>query len=88
VIAPLHVQATAALTGRVVGRGIDAALGQSIVFSLQNRHSDAARVFRDAVSQMPPGPAGGQFPVEPIVNPLARPDVWSDVLANIRLRAI
>ncbi len=86
-IAPLHVQATAALKGQVVGHGMDAALGQAIVFTLQNRHADAARIYRDGAAQMPPGPAGCLLPVEPILNPLARRDIWSDALAVIRARA-
>jgi DNA-binding winged helix-turn-helix (wHTH) protein/Tfp pilus assembly protein PilF len=66
---------------------MDAALSEAIVLARGNRHADAARVYREAVAQMPPGPAGWLLPVEPLLHPLAHREIWADALAMIRIRA-
>ena len=86
---PLHVSATAALHGKVpsVVTGMDAAIGESIILELRNRHADAAHVYYEGLSKAPPGPAGYLLPVEPILNARARREIWAEVLALVRVRA-
>lgn len=88
-IAPCHVSAAAALRGQVLSSSTasDAFVGRAIALVRAERHADAARVYREAVSQAPPGPAGWLLPVEPLLNPRARPDIWAETLALVRLRA-
>ena len=66
---------------------MDAATGAAIVFSRGNRHAEAARVYREAVTQAPPGLAGWLLPVEPVLNPPAHGEILSDVLTLIAVRA-
>jgi DNA-binding winged helix-turn-helix (wHTH) protein/Tfp pilus assembly protein PilF len=89
-IAPRHVSATAALRGDVPTRVsmMDSAIGRAIVLARGNRHAEAASVYRDAIAQAPPGSAGWQLPVEPLINPLSHQEHWADALAMIRRRAI
>ena len=100
IIAPGHIPAAAALRGEVptlTARGashggdslheVDVACGHAIVLVRGNRHADAARVVYDSLVHAKPGCAGWLLPVEPMINPLARMDVWAEVLALIRLRA-
>ena len=97
-VAPAHVAAGAILRGTVPaenaaqrtyhGRFMDRALAQAIVLWRGNRHADAARVYREFLVKAPPGSAGWSLPVEPLLNPLARPDDWGDVLAILRSRAL
>jgi len=88
-IAPRHVSATAALHREVppTASAIDAAIGQAIILARCQRHADAARVYSEAVAQAPPGSAGWQLPVEPLLNPLANVEVWGEALALVRMRA-
>ncbi len=88
-ISPGDVSASAALHGVVPSSAsrMESATGQAIVLARGNRHSDAARVYREAVTNAPPGFAGWMLAVEPMLNPLARREVWADVLALIRTRA-
>jgi tetratricopeptide (TPR) repeat protein len=88
-IAPGHAPAYAALHGKVPARArpIDAAMAQAIVLARGNRHGDAARVCREAVEQAPPGHDGWLLPVEPTLNARARPGIWADTLALVRVRA-
>ena len=88
-IAPHHVSAMAALRGTVPAsaRGFDASIGQAIVLARGNRHADAARVFREGLAHTPPGAAGWLLPVEPVLNPRARGELWAEALKAIRARA-
>ena len=88
-ISPGHVSALAALRGTVpaAARATDAFVGQAIVLARGNRHADAARVYHDAVAHTPPGAAGWQLPVEPMLNPRAHGELWAPALAVIRDRA-
>ena len=88
-IAPLHPSATAALRSEVPTSAspMEAAVGRAIILVHHERHVDAARVYREAVARAPRGSAGSLLPVEPTLNPHARPEVWADVLASIRARA-
>ena len=88
-IAPGHVEAHAALTGELLpsATGIRAAIGQSIILARGGCHEQAARVYHDAIAQEPRGSAGWLLPVEPMLNPLAHPDIWAPALALVRLRA-
>jgi DNA-binding winged helix-turn-helix (wHTH) protein len=88
-MAPFHVAAAAAVRGEVRSSAgpMDRALGEAIVLARSNRHQDAARVYREAVAGQPPGAAGWQLPVEPLLNPLGHAEEWADTLALIRVRA-
>jgi tetratricopeptide (TPR) repeat protein len=98
-IAPGHVSAAAALRAEAAAEAalradvpsssaaIDAAVGRAILLARANRHAEAARVYHDAVSQAPPGPAGWLLPVEPLLNPLEHRGIWAETLALVRLRA-
>jgi DNA-binding winged helix-turn-helix (wHTH) protein/Flp pilus assembly protein TadD len=98
-INPRHVSAAAVLRGEVPSsqkgpaharhyvRDMDAAIAQAILLTRGNRHADAARVYREAVAQAPPGSAGWLLAVEPLLNPLAHRDAWGDALALIAIRA-
>jgi DNA-binding winged helix-turn-helix (wHTH) protein/Flp pilus assembly protein TadD len=89
-IYPRHVSAASVLNGKVPAsaRGFDAALGQAVVFARGGRHVDASRVYHDAVAQTSSGSTGWLLPVEPILNPLAHPDVWTPALVLIANRAL
>lgn len=86
---PGHVPAIAALRGEVpsLAGGVDRVVGEAIILARANRHGDAARLYRDALVQAPPGEAGWILPVEPLLNPSAHPTIWAEALALIRLRA-
>ena len=86
-ISPRHASVLAALRGEGQGVGIDAAIGQAVLLARGNRHADAARVYREAVEQAPPGYAGWMLPVEPMIHPLAHREIWADALALIAVRA-
>jgi len=90
-----HVGATAALgidppsaPRRSDSRTIDPAVAQAIGLARAGRHRDAVDACTDALTQAPPGPAGWLLPVEPMLNPAARPDIWAATLAILRTRAI
>jgi DNA-binding winged helix-turn-helix (wHTH) protein/Tfp pilus assembly protein PilF len=89
-IYPRHVSAASVLHGKVPASAsaIDAALGLAIVLARGGRHVEAARVYHDAVGQTPSGSAGWLLPVEPMLNPLAHPEVWAKALALIANRAL
>jgi tetratricopeptide (TPR) repeat protein len=89
-IAPRHVGATAALRREIPpsANALDRALAEAIILTLAGRHAEAAHLYRDALLRTPPGSAGWGLPVEPVLNPLARIDVWAEALAIIRARAI
>jgi DNA-binding winged helix-turn-helix (wHTH) protein/Flp pilus assembly protein TadD len=68
-------------------RAVYAAIARAIVLARAGRHADAAIAYRHAISTAPPG-AGWILPVEPLINVDAHPDIWSDVLAMVRQRAV
>jgi tetratricopeptide (TPR) repeat protein len=88
-IAPCHVSANAVLYGQIPSSAsaFDRALGQALILAGGNRHADASRVYREALAKAPTGHAGWMLPVEPMLHPLARPGVWADALALVRVRA-
>jgi DNA-binding winged helix-turn-helix (wHTH) protein len=67
---------------------IDVAMAQAIRLARAGRHRDAVNRCTDALTQAPAGPAGWLLPVEPMLNPAARPDTWAPTLAILRTRAI
>jgi DNA-binding winged helix-turn-helix (wHTH) protein/Flp pilus assembly protein TadD len=66
---------------------VDGAVVAGAALALQGRHDDAARVCADALARAEPGPAGWLLPVEPLLQPLAHPDLWGRTLAILRDRA-
>jgi tetratricopeptide (TPR) repeat protein len=66
---------------------IDLAVAEAIRLARAGRHLDAAQTCTNALTEAPPGPAGWLLPVEPILNPTARPDMWAPALAILRNRA-
>jgi DNA-binding winged helix-turn-helix (wHTH) protein/Tfp pilus assembly protein PilF len=65
----------------------DGAIVMGAALALQGRHDEAARVCADALARAEPGPAGWMLPVEPLLQPLAHPDLWGRTLAILRDRA-
>jgi hypothetical protein len=57
------------------------------VLARGNRHAEAARVYHDVVARMPPGHLGWMLPVEPMLHPLARRELWDNALFRVRARA-
>jgi DNA-binding winged helix-turn-helix (wHTH) protein/Flp pilus assembly protein TadD len=66
---------------------VDGAVVAGAALALQGRHDEAARVCADALARAEPGPAGWLLPVEPLLQPLAHPDLWGRTLAILRDRA-
>ena len=67
--------------------GVDGAVVRGAALALQGRHEEAARLCADALARAEPGPAGWLLPVEPLLQPLAHPDMWGRTLAILRDRA-
>jgi DNA-binding winged helix-turn-helix (wHTH) protein len=65
---------------------IHLAMAQAIALARAGRHRDAAGACTGALTQAPPGPAGWLLPVEPMLDPAARPDIWAGTLALLRTR--
>lgn len=88
---PGHLLAAAAL-GRSPSHtfgedNVDGAVVTSAVLTLEGRHDEAARLCAEALAQAEPGPAGWLLPIEPLLQPLAHPDLWGRTLAILRDRA-
>ena len=88
---PGHLLAAAAL-GRSPAHtfgetNVDGAVVTSAALALRGRHDEAARLCAEALAQAEPGPAGWLLPIEPLLQPLAHPDLWGRTLAILRDRA-
>jgi len=68
-------------------RMVETAIARAIMLARAGRHADAAIAYRHAISTAPPG-AGWILPVEPLIDAAARQDIWRDVLALVRQRAV
>jgi DNA-binding winged helix-turn-helix (wHTH) protein len=66
---------------------VDGAVVTGAALALHGRHDEAARLCADALAHAEPGPAGWLLPVEPLLQPLAHPDMWGQTLAILRDRA-
>jgi hypothetical protein len=60
---------------------------QAVAHTLAGDHNRAARIVEAAMANAPAGNAGWLLPVEPILQPGRRPDVWARALALVRRRA-
>ncbi len=67
---------------------IDFPVARAIRLARAGRHADAARICADALKTAPPGVAGWLLPAEPMLNPIARPEIWAEALVILRDRAI
>ncbi len=93
-VAPAHVWTLAAL-GRTLGSGeagtpraLDTALAGAAGLACAGRHAEAAAAYRAAVLSASMPCAGWLLPVEPLIDPDSRADIWADVLAIVRRRAV
>lgn len=66
---------------------VDVAMVLAAAAALLGRHAEAAALLDSALAEAPPGNAGWLIPIEPLLNPSARPDAWSRVLARLKNRA-
>ena len=71
----------------VPGPSFEAAIGQAIVLAGAGDPVSAARRIDQTLSAVPPGNAGWQIPVEPMLNVASALDAWAPVLARLRTRA-
>ena len=92
-IAPGHLVSRAALGLPIAAlppsdpRALDPAMARAIGLARSGRHREAAAMYEEAVSSARTPNAGWILPVEPILHPAARPDVWTNALAIVRRRA-
>ena len=93
-VAPAHLFSLAAL-GRPLPtvapddpRALNAGIARAIALTRGNRHREAAEAYREAIATSRAAHAGWILPVEPILHASARPEVWNDMLAVIRERAV
>jgi DNA-binding winged helix-turn-helix (wHTH) protein len=92
-IAPGHLFSMAALGMPVPERtggdrhATDAAIAQAIARARGNRHAEAAQAYAAMLGAAYAPNAGWLLPVEPVLCPLARPDIWDPVLTDVQNRA-
>jgi DNA-binding winged helix-turn-helix (wHTH) protein len=93
-VAPGHLFAASALgrsipsVGNDDPRALDAALAGAVRLTRAGQHCEAAKAYRDAVVGSPLPNAGWILPVEPLIDPGSRPDIWADTLALVHHRAV
>jgi DNA-binding winged helix-turn-helix (wHTH) protein len=92
-IAPMHFFSMAAL-GRPIPelpptdpRATDAAIARTIALARANRQADAMRLYADILAAARAPNKGWLLPVEPILQPGVRGDLWASVLATVSDRA-
>ena len=76
---PNHPLAAAAL-----GMKVDDPVARAIGLALVRQHDVAARVCSEMLARTGPGPAGWNLVVDPLLNPCAHRDVWTQTLAMLR----
>jgi DNA-binding winged helix-turn-helix (wHTH) protein len=92
-VAPAHLNSMAALGLRLPAidpadpRAFDAECAKAIALACANQHAEAARVYAAAVAGASVPSAGWTLPVEPLLNPSARPAIWRDLLGILSDRA-
>ena len=93
-VAPAHLCSLAAL-GRPLPRrdaghphALDTELARAAGLARAGRHVDAADAYRTAIADARSPSAGWLLPVEPLIDPASRGDVWSDALTIVRRRAV
>jgi tetratricopeptide (TPR) repeat protein len=69
------------------GPSFEAAVGQAAVLVMAGDPHDAMRLVDHALSVAPPGNAGWNIPVEPMLNVASATETWAPVLARLRTRA-
>jgi DNA-binding winged helix-turn-helix (wHTH) protein/Tfp pilus assembly protein PilF len=75
------------LAAAATGTKVDDPLAQAVRFAVDGQHEAAARLCAEMLTRAEPGPAGWLLPVEPLLQPLAHPDLWGRTLAILRDRA-
>jgi hypothetical protein len=87
-LGPAFANASAGCTTNLADtRSTDSAIAHAIALARGNRHEEAARMYAETVAGSRAANAGWILPVEPILHPTARPDIWAPVLATVRQRA-
>ena len=93
-VAPAHLYTSAAL-GRPLPcldpsdpRTLDAAFASAAGMARAGRRADAAKAYRAAVVNASLPCAGWLLPVEPLIDAGSHPDIWSDIVAIVRRRAV
>ena len=67
---------------------VECAMVKAAALGLGGKHPEAARVYTGALAAAPPGSAGWQMPIDPLINALAHPDAWATALAMLHNRAL
>ncbi|MEQ1759293.1 MAG: hypothetical protein ABL986_13300 [Vicinamibacterales bacterium] len=67
---------------------VDDAIMKATRLALQHRHSEAARLCREAIVNAPPGGSGWLIPVDPLLNISAHPETWAATMFALRQRAM
>jgi hypothetical protein len=67
-------------------RPIDAAMARAALVIDEGDSPRAARVMDEALIAAPPGHAGWVLPIDPLINVGREPQVWGEVLAELRAR--
>lgn len=89
--APGHLAAMAAL-GRPLperpepDRLVEHAIAHAIAQVRAGQHCEGAAAYRTAIQLAPS--AGWLLPAEPLINVAAHPEIWRDVLLQVRARAV
>jgi DNA-binding winged helix-turn-helix (wHTH) protein len=69
------------------GGNFDTAVVRAVQLALEGAHEEAAHLVEEGLAATPPGSAGWQLPVEPLLQVGSHPDVWARALALVRNRA-
>jgi tetratricopeptide (TPR) repeat protein len=69
------------------GGNFDTAVVRAVQLALEGAHEEAAHLLEEGLAATPPGSAGWQLPVEPLLQVGSHPDVWARALALVRNRA-
>lgn len=92
-IAPRHLVSMAALGQSLPElnasdpRAMEAVVASAVALARGNRYRDAAQIYREGLAMARIPGWGWILPVEPILQPLEREDVWAPVLETVRQRA-
>ncbi len=92
-IAPGHLFSMAALGQPCPARHpsdprvMDGVIARAVALARGNRHRDAMQIYMDGLAASARPREGWILPVEPILQPLERGDIWAPVLQKIRQRA-
>jgi tetratricopeptide (TPR) repeat protein len=92
-IAPSHLFSVAALGERLPARDpsdprtMDVVIARAVALARGGRHREAAQIYIEGLDRAGTPNAGWTLPIEPILQPFERADIWAPVLEKVRQRA-